>query len=309
MHQGGPRASAAAAALAVVAGLLLAPACGKGSKPKAESSASTTTATTTASLFSKLPADIQASKQLRVGSDIEYAPIEFYKEGTQQTQGLDWDLAQALGAKLGVTVTFVDDTDFAGIIGALQAGRFDVVMSAMNDTAERRGKGVDFVDYFRAGSSILVQKGNPKGIKTPDDLCGATVSVQKGTTQDTGILTPQVAKCQAAKKALNVLRFEKDTDALQQVKNARAVANLEDFPVAAYNAQTSGSGKDFDVVTGQVGTQYSYGIAVPKANTQLRDSMQAALKAIIADGTYDQVLTKWNVSAGALKTAGINGAS
>src|SRR5205814_8260276 len=162
--------------------------------------------------------------------------------------GLEWDLAQALGQQLGVSVTFVDDTDFAGIIGALQAGRFDIVMSAMNDTAERRGKGVDFIDYFKAGSSILVQKGNPKGIKGVDDLCGATVSVQKGTTQDTDILTAQATKCRAAKKTLSVLRFEKDTDALQQVKNGRAVADLEDFPVAAYNAKTSGGGNDFEVV-------------------------------------------------------------
>jgi polar amino acid transport system substrate-binding protein len=285
-----------------------APACGKSSKPNAASSSSTTAGSAPA-LFSKLPADLQASKQLRVGSDIEYAPIEFYKEGTQQVQGLDYDLAQAMGSKLGVTVTFINDTDFAGIIGALQAGRFDIVMSSMNDTAERRGKGVDFIDYFKAGSSILVQKGNPKGVKSVDDLCGTTVSVQKGTTQDTDILTPQEAKCQAAKKPLKVLRFEKDPDALEQVKNGRAVADLEDFPVAAYNAATSGGGKDFDVVAGQVGAIGSYGIAVPSKNTVLRDALQAALKAIIADGTYDQILARWNVSAGALNTASINGGS
>jgi len=294
------------AGIAVLIGLLLASACGKDSKPKAAATSTTTGAG--AALFSKLPADIQSRKELRVGSDIEYAPIEFYKEGTQQTQGLDYDLAQAMGAKLGVTVTFIDDTDFAGIIGALQAGRFDIVMSSMNDTAERRGKGVDFLDYFSAGSSILVQKGNPKAVKGLDDLCGSTVSVQKGTTQDTDILTPQVAKCKTT-KALNVLRFEKDTDALQQVKIGRAVADLEDFPVAAYNASTSGAGKDFDVVAGQVGALGSYGVAVPSKNTALRDSLQAALQAIIADGTYDHILAGWNVSAGALKTAAVNGGS
>jgi polar amino acid transport system substrate-binding protein len=283
--------------------LLVLGACGSSKK------AATSASSGGGALFGQLPSSIQSSKEIRVGSDIEYAPIEFFKEGTQQTQGVDFDLAQAMGKKLGVKVTFIDDTDFAGIIGALQAGRFDIIMSAMNDTPERRGKGVDLVDYFNAGSSILVQKGNPKALKGLDDLCGQTVAVQKGTTQDTDILTPQEAKCRTAGKTFSVLRFEKDTDALQQVKNGRAVANLEDFPVAAYNAQTSGGGKDFDVVAGQVGTQYSYGIAVPKANTQLRDAMQAALKAIIADGTYDQILVKWNVSAGALKTAGINGAS
>jgi len=277
-------------------------ACGSSKKTAAGSSGG-------GSLFAKLPSSIQSSKEIKAGSDIEYAPIEFFKEGTQQTQGVDFDLAQAMGKKLGVKVTFIDDTDFAGIIGALQAGRFDVIMSAMNDNPDRRGKGVDFVDYFNAGSSILVQKGNPKAIKTVDDLCGQTAAVQKGTTQDTDILTPQEPKCRTAGKPLNVLRFEKDTDALQQVKNGRAVVNLEDFPVAAYNAQTSGGGKDFDVVPGQVGVQGSYGIAVPKANTQLRDALQAGLKAVIADGTYDQILAKWNVSAGALKTAAINGGS
>src|SRR2546423_225565 len=150
------------------------------------------------------------AKVLRVGSDIEYAPIEFYKENTKQPQGLDYDLAQALGKKLGATVTFVNDTDFAGIIGALKAGRFDVVMSAMNDTAERRGKGVDFIDYFRAGSSILAKKGNPEHISGLDDLCGKTVAVQKGTTQETDVLVPQQPKCTAANKPkINLLTFEK----------------------------------------------------------------------------------------------------
>ena len=246
---------------------------------------------------------------IKIGSDIEYAPIEFFKEGTQEVQGVDYDLAQAIGRRLGVKMTFVNDTDFAGIIGALRAGRFDIIMSSMNDTAERRGKGVDFIDYFSAGSSILVKKGNPQHIQKLDDLCGNPVAVQKGTTQDTDILTPQEAKCRAAGKPISVLRFEKDPDALQQVKNGRAVADLEDFPVAAYNAQTSGAGADFEVAGSQVGTVGSYGIAVLHSNRQLRDRLHGALRAIIADGTYDQVLAKWNVSAGALKTATINGGS
>ena len=278
-----------------------------GSSSKSSSGGSTTTSAASASdLFSKLPADIQSSKEIKVGSDIEYAPIEFFKEGTQQTQGVDYDLAQAMGAKLGVKTTFIDDTDFAGIITALSAGRFDIIMSAMNDNPERRGKGVDFIDYFNAGSAILVAKGNPQNIKTLADICGKTVAVQKGTTQDTDILTPQIATCKTSGKTLTVLRFEKDTDALQQVKNGRAVADFEDFPVAAYNAKTSGGGNDFEVAGSQVGSVGTYGIAVPKANTQLRDALQSALKAIIADGTYDQILQKWGVSAGALKTATIN---
>lgn len=244
---------------------------------------------------------------LHVGSDIEYAPIEFFKENTATPQGLDYDLAQALGTQLGVKVKFVNDTDFAGIIGALRAGRFDVVMSAMNDTPERRGRGVDFVDYFRAGSSMLVRKGNPDRIAKIGDLCGHTVAVQRGTTQDTDVLGPQAAKCPPG-KGLAVLRFEKDADALQQVQNGRAVADVEDFPVAAYNAVTSGHGADFDVVPQQVGDIGAYGIAVPHDRPVLRDRLRAALQALIDDGAYGRILARWNVVAGAVQTATVNGA-
>src|SRR2546425_12364522 len=85
---------------------------------------------------------------IKIGSDVEYAPIEFFKEGTQEVQGVDYDLAQALGKVLAVKVTFINDTDFAGMITSLQNGRYDIVMSAMSDTKERQGKGVDFVDYL-----------------------------------------------------------------------------------------------------------------------------------------------------------------
>jgi polar amino acid transport system substrate-binding protein len=128
-------------------------ACSSSSKP---ASSNTTPTSAASDLFSKLPAAIQSSKEIKVGSDIEYPPIEFYKEGTTQVNGLDYDLAQAMGAKLGVKFKFINDTDFAGIIGAMQAGRFDIIMSAMNDTAERRAKGADFIDYFTAGTSIIV---------------------------------------------------------------------------------------------------------------------------------------------------------
>jgi polar amino acid transport system substrate-binding protein len=281
-------------------------ACGSSSK---SSSGSSGTTTAPGALFSKLPSEIQATKRLRIGSDIEYPPIEFFKEGTTEVQGVDYDLAQAMAAKLGITVKFINDTDFAGIITALQAGRFDAIMSAMNDTAERRAKGADFIDYFTAGTSIIVKKGNPNNVQNLDDLCGSTVAVQKGTVQDTDVITPQIATCQKAGKKLTVLRFEKDTDALQQVINGRAVANFEDFPVAAYNAKTSGGGNDFEAVDVPGIAPGDYGIATLKSNTQLRDALQAALQAIIADGTYDQILAKWGVSAGALKTATINGGS
>ncbi len=66
---------------------------------------------------------------LQVGSDIAYAPIEFFEEGTQNPQGLDIDLGNALAEELGVRAEFIN-TGFDGIIGALNVSRFDVLMSA-----------------------------------------------------------------------------------------------------------------------------------------------------------------------------------
>ena len=288
--------------VALVAGLaLLLAACGGGNSSSGSSSGTTSGVT---DLGKQLPASIQQSKQLKVGSDVAYAPVEFFKLGTQDVQGIDWDLAQAMGQKLGVTVSFANTT-FDGIIPALAAKRFDVIMSAMSDTPERQ-KQIDFIDYFNAGTSILVKKGNPEGIQSLDDLCGKTIALQKGTTQ-VDVATEQQSKCQAAgKPKITVLTYDKDTDAQLQVRSGRAIADMNDFPVAAYAAQTIGGGNDFEVVGEQIQAG-PYGIGVRKDDTQLRNAMQNALKAIIADGTYDQILQKWNVSRGALKTAAING--
>ena len=118
---------------------------------------------------------------LQVGSDIAYAPIEFFEEGTTTPKGLDIDLANALAEELGVTTEFIN-TGFDGIIGALNAERFDVIMSAMTVTDER-SKEIDFVPYFIAGTDILVAAGNPKNIQAIEDLSGLTVGVQIATIQ------------------------------------------------------------------------------------------------------------------------------
>ena len=264
-------------------------------------SASSTTAAA-ATLFNDLPPEIQSAKQIKVGSDVSYPPVEFFKEGTQEAQGLDVDLANALGAKLGVQFVFQNST-FEGIIAGLTAKRFDVVMSAMSDTAKRRDQGVDFVDYLTAGTSIIVQKGNPKGIKSPDDFCGQTVGIQKGTTQE-DVARAQADKCQKdGKGTVTIQTFDKDPEALQQLKLGHIAADMNDAAVAAFAVQQSPN--DYEVVGAQIAAG-PYGVAVRKDDTRLRDAIHAALQAIIDDGTYGRVLAKWNVAQAAVKSAQIN---
>ncbi len=256
-------------------------------------------------LGQKLPEAIAEERVIEVGSDIAYPPVEFFEEGTQTAIGLDVDICNAIAAKFGdgFTCRFTNTT-FDGIIPALNAKRFDIVMSALSDTEERR-QAIDLIDYFNAGTSILVAKGNPANVRSVDDLCGKTIGLQRGTTQEE-LANAQKAKCQANGSDLEVLTFDKDTDALLSLKAGRSVADMNDFPVAAYNAKVSGGGNDFEVVGAQLDPA-PYGIGVRKDDVALRDALREALQAIIADGTYDRVLAKWDVAAGALKTASING--
>jgi polar amino acid transport system substrate-binding protein len=291
---------------AASAALLILPACGSsknGSSSATSSSSAAPSASADASIAAMVPAAYKSKGHIDVGSDVSYAPVEYFDEN-EKAIGIDPDLATALGQKLGLKFVFHNAT-FDGLIPAVKSKRYDIVMSAMSDTKERQAS-LDFVDYFNAGTSILVKKGNPDKIQSLDDLCGKTIAIQRGTTQE-DVANQQQAKCPAGKK-INILTFSTDTDALTQIKSGRAVADMNDFPVAAYNAKTSSGGNDFQVVGQQISAG-PYGIGFRKDDTQLRDAVQAALKALVADGTYQQILQKWNVTQGSLTTAAINGGS
>jgi polar amino acid transport system substrate-binding protein len=263
----------------------------------------------------QLPAKIRSAREIRVGSDISYAPLEFYDalapdvldrpsgDPEPGVQGIDPDLANELGRRLGVRLTFVN-VAFDSLLDSLQSGQIDAIFSGMSATPERALK-VSFIEYFQAGTSIVVPTGNPAGIKKVDDLCGHTVAVQAGTTQS-DLATARAKQCPAA-RPMKVRQLDSGSQALLDVKFRQADASLTDFPVAAYNAKASSGGRDFEVVGGQI-EPGPFGIGVRKADAGLRDALRTALRQIIADGTYDRVLAKWNLSEGALKSAQVLGA-
>ena len=255
---------------------------------------------TAAPLASLLPQEIRSKGVLNVGSDVAYAPVESFDTDGKTVIGIDPDLAKAIGDKLGVKLVFQNQT-FDGLITSLTSKRIDVIMSAMSDNKKRQAS-IDFVDYFIVGTSIIVKKGNPKGIQSPDDFCGKTIALQRGTTQD-DVAEAQKKKCGA--KGLEILKFDTDPEALLQVKQGRAVADMNDFPVAAFTASKT---DEYQIVGEQIEAG-PYGIGIRKADTQLRDALQKALQAMIDDGTYGRILQKWNVTAGAVKTATVNGGS
>jgi polar amino acid transport system substrate-binding protein len=259
----------------------------------------------------QLPSAIQTAREIRVGSDVSYAPVEFYDafapdvldrpvgDPEPQVLGIDPDLATELGRKLGIRFTF-QNIAFDELIPALRAKRFDVIMSAMTATPDR-ARQISFVQYFRAGTSILVAKGNPRRIRSLADLCGRTVTLQTGTTQE-ALVAAEQARCGA--RPIRARSLASGTQVILALKYGQADAALTDFPVAAYNAKVSANGNDFEVVGSQIDPG-PYGIGVRKGDVQLRTVLQDALRAAIQDGSYDRVLAKWDVIDGALRTAAV----
>ncbi|MFG2502361.1 ABC transporter substrate-binding protein [Streptomyces sp. NPDC048441] len=266
-----------------------------------------------APLADKLPADIRDAGVIKVGSDIAYPPVEF-KDKSGKTVGIDPDLGDALGKQLGVKFQF-DNGTFDTLLGGLRSKRYQVAMSAMTDTKNRQegvdeetgkkiGTGVDFIDYFTAGVSIYTKKGDDQGIKTWADLCGKKIVVQRGTVSH-DLAKAESKKCKGGKK-IAIESFDNDQQAQTRLRSGGADAGSSDFPVAAYAVKTSGGGKDFQLVGEQVEAA-PYGIAVSKENPELRDAIKAALDAIVKNGEYDKIISKWGVEAGAVKEAKING--
>jgi polar amino acid transport system substrate-binding protein len=257
-----------------------------------------------APLFDSLPADYQESKKIVVGADIAYAPMEYYDTDGSTVLGFDKELTDLLAEQLGVTFEWTNAT-FDGLITQLKSDRIDIVVSGMSDTPERQQE-IDFVDYYVAGAMILVQKGNPEAVGSLEELCGRTIAVQRGTTQ-AGYAEKQSAACQeAGGKPIQILDFDRETEAMLQIKNGRAVAGLQDYPVATYNARTSGGGNDFEVAGEQIEAG-PLGIGVAKDDTALRDAIAAALEAVIEDGRYAELVEEYDVPLGAVESVEING--
>jgi polar amino acid transport system substrate-binding protein len=277
--------------------------CGSSSTSSTTTAATSTSTSANAEVAALVPAAIKSKGTLTVAADATYAPNEFIAPDGHTVIGMDADLMQALAAQMGLKANIVNAT-FNTIIPGLAAGKYDIGASSFTDTKERE-KTVDFVDYFSAGVAFYAKSTANPGVNTVADLCGKTVSVEKGTTEQEES-TAQSGKCtKAGKKAVTVLVYPTQNGANLAIASGRAELGMSDSPVAAYQVKQSGGQLK---LIGQTYGTAPYGLAIPK-HTGLTAPVLAGLKALIANGTYTQILTKWGVQAGAITTPKINGAT
>jgi polar amino acid transport system substrate-binding protein len=252
-------------------------------------------------IAASLPDAIKSAGSVRVASGVSFPPMEFFDSDNKTVLGFDADLGKALGQVLGVSFDF-QNTNFDGIIGGLNAGRYDLSLTSMIDKKVRQ-ESVDFVDYLNSGVTFMVAKGNPKGLKGQTDLCGVKVAVEKAATGD--LVADDVSKeCQSAgKKPVDKQPFPDQASAVQALASGRADAVMALDLTLAYNVKQDP--KSFEVASKPIGA-LPVGIVVPKSQTQLRDAVQAALKKVQESGAYDQLLAKWNLTDQALVGAPLN---
>ena len=239
------------------------------------------------------PSDLITPGTLTVGSDTTYPPQEYIDTATGKAKGFDVDLITAIAQRMGLQTNVVTDK-FDTIFDDLVAKRFDVVISAAFITPERQKK-VDFVPYFKAGESLLVQTGNPSNIKSLADLCGQNAGVQAGTAEQDELKAANEACVKASKPAINVTVLQDQTAVVQLLANHRVVATYQDTPVTDYyNKQNPGQFS----VGGVVVNYTTEGIAVRKGDTSMLNAIQTAFNQLKADGTYHSVILKWGLNTG-----------
>jgi polar amino acid transport system substrate-binding protein len=302
-----PRLTALIAVIAFAA-VTVAAGCGSSNN---DNSSSTGGATLTAASFSvqadpavagQVPADVKSSGSLSVAADATYAPDEFIASDGKTVIGMDADLAKAIAQVMGLTAN-VQNIPFDSIIPGLAAGKYDLGMSSFTDTKDRE-KTVDFVTYATAGSSFFVLADGGPDIASLDDLCGHKVGAEKGTTQADDASAQDKTCTAAGKPGVSVSVFPDENGVNLALSSGRIDVAMADTPPADYAVkQSDGKFK----LTGSSYGNAPYGIAMAK-DSGLQQPVLAALKALMADGTYKKILDYWGVSDDEISNPAINGA-
>lgn len=222
-------------------------------------------------------ANSYAQDTLRVGTDATFPPMEFV-ENNKRT-GFDIELVEAIGKVLNKRIEWVD-IDFKGLIPGLVSKRFDMSVSAIYITDERK-KVVDFSDSYYAGGLVAMVKDGNSAIKTLTDLNGKKVAVQVGT-KSVGYLGTNHPQVQ-------LVEVEKNQEMFNLVDIGRADAAVTGKPAAFQYVRTRGG---LRVLEQQLTTE-EYGMALRKDTPELTRAVNGALAKLKADGTYAQIVKKW----------------
>lgn len=225
-------------------------------------------------------------KKIRIGVEGAYPPFsELTPSG--ELKGFDIDIARALCERMKAECTLVQQ-DFDGMIPGLMARKFDAVVASMSITEERKRQ-VAFSDrYYNTPARFVVKNGSPLAI-TVEGLKGRKIGVQRSTIHD--------RYASDTFKGAQIVRYTKQDEIYLDLAAGRIDAALQDVVAADVGFLKTPQGKGF----GFAGPTYSdpkyfgdgSGIALRKADTALQAKLNAAIKALRADGGYKKLQDKY----------------
>lgn len=227
---------------------------------------------------------LRESGILHVGSDNDYPPFESIPAEGGEPQGFDVDLYAAVAERLQLEPRSTTTSFDALFTQSIPGGQFDIGVSAITITAERK-QTVDFtIPYFEADLSLAVNVARTPEIATIEDLSGLTIGAQQGTTGET-CANFLVEEGYAAE----VKSFDTSTPMFQDLAAGRIAAVVNDRPASQGFIDQN---PDLEVVQ-VIETREQYGFAISKEKPDLRVAINDALTEIMEDGTYAEIYEEW----------------
>lgn len=216
---------------------------------------------------------------LKMGLNDTYPPMEF-RDQNHNLVGFDVDLGEKIAEKLGVKSEVITN-DWSGIILSLKSKKYDMILSTMSITEERK-KEINFTEPYIVGGQKLIVKKDEKDIKTVEDLKGKIIGCQMGTTGE--ISANKIEGIKELKK------YDGVTQAFNDLSVGRIDSVIADGQVGGYYLKKRGG----DLVLLDVKlTNEPVGIGFRKEDTDLRDAVQKALDELKKEGALSKLSEKW----------------
>ena len=224
---------------------------------------------------------------LKVAIDPTYEPFT-YKTADGKPTGFDVDIANAICAEMKRNCVFVEQV-WDSMIPGLQARKYDVVVSSLSITEERK-RVIDFSDrYYKTPSAIVVKKGTVYA--NPASLKGKRIGVLKGSTQE------KWAMGELKPAGVTVVSYEAQDQVYLDIKAGRLDGTVADKVEVHGGFLRKPEGKDYGYVgPDQYETKYygdGIGIGMRKGQKDLKDQINKAIKTIRSNGTYNTIAKKY----------------
>jgi|SRR5680860_48919 len=220
-------------------------------------------------------------RTLRIAFDVPYEPFE-YKDENGELTGFEVDLATAMCEEMKADCKFVIQA-WDGMIPGLLARKFDLIMSSMSITAERAERVLFSEPYYNTPGGWFGPNSFDTDVTDMDAMKGKTVGVQRGTTMDTFVT-------EAMTGVVTIKRYTTADDMVLDLEGQRLDAVFVDYPVGEQTVLTKDGFKE---IGEQVKLGQGVGVAMRKRDKAVAEEVNAALRKLKEDGTYDAIMKKY----------------